>query len=86
MDPTIGQSKKAQMEHNILSEETSKENYLEGAVEPETTVESSSTTNDTLAQIKRRENIQFAALCIPLFLAGYNDGNTRHDYCTGIDR
>ncbi|GJJ15714.1 hypothetical protein Clacol_009992 [Clathrus columnatus] len=27
-------------------------------------------------QIKRRENIQFAALCIPLFLAGYNDGST----------
>ncbi|GJJ15712.1 hypothetical protein Clacol_009990 [Clathrus columnatus] len=30
----------------------------------------------TLAKVKRRENFQFAALCVPLFLAGYNDGST----------
>lgn len=28
-----------------------------------------------VARIKRRENFQFAALCVPLFLAGYNDGS-----------
>ncbi|GJJ15711.1 hypothetical protein Clacol_009989 [Clathrus columnatus] len=28
------------------------------------------------AKVKRRENFQFAALCIPLFLGGYNDGST----------
>lgn len=28
-----------------------------------------------LAKVRRRENFQFATLCVPLFLAGYNDGS-----------
>lgn len=27
------------------------------------------------ARVKRKENFQFAALCVPLFVAGYNDGS-----------
>ena len=32
------------------------------------------------SEIKRREHIQFAALCFCLFLAGYNDGRSLFDF------